>query len=158
MAEDVDADRFHPRRQVSRRRADALGRAEAAWSARVAGATWAEAAATAGYSCGENAARAVRQTYGTLPELDRSEQRSLWRARLEALWRQALRDALENHPGALTAAVRVAQAAARLDGLDAPTELVVHNPTAQELEAWVARMLSSTTPELEEADIFEDSE
>jgi hypothetical protein len=137
----------------TRRRADVVTRAALVWRARVAGATWAEAAAIAGYTNGENAARAVRQTYGTLPEVDRLRLRALWRERLEVLWTQAHRDALDRQPGAITSAVRVAQAAAKLDGLDAPTEILVHEPTQRELDTWVARAVGITTVELDEADI-----
>jgi hypothetical protein len=53
------------------------------------------------------------------------------------------------------AAVRVMQAAARLDGLEAPTQMIVHNPPDAEIEAWVVAMLSTGQPELEEeADIL----
>jgi hypothetical protein len=112
-----------------------------------------EAAEIAGYSNGENAARAVRQTFGTLPAVDRGQLRALWRDRLEVLWTQVHRDALDRQPGAITSAVRVAQAAAKLDGLDAPTEILVHEPTQRELDAWLAQAVGMTTIELEEADI-----
>ncbi len=100
--------------------------------------------------------RAVRHVYGSLPEVERGELRALWRERLERLWRQAYRDALDRQPGGVTAAVRIAQAATRLDGLDAPTEVVVHDPTRQELEAWVAHVMRVSQHGLEEADIFGD--
>ena len=98
-------------------RADALDRAERAWHARVAGATWLQAAQVAGFSDDAHAIRAVRQMYGELPSWDREETRALWRDRLEWLWRQTLTDAAEQRAGAVTAGVRVATAAAALDGL-----------------------------------------
>lgn len=145
-----------PPQPVTKRRADALQRADLAWRARVSGATWDAAAQVAGFSSGENALRGVRQTYGTLPEVDRVELRRLWRERLEALWRQVYRDALDRQSGAVTAAVRVVTAATRLDGLDAPTEVFVHNPTQAELEVWVSQVLQDGKPVLQEADIFAD--
>lgn len=145
---------MEPPEPAVKRRADAMARADVAWRARIAGATWQTAAEVAGYANGENAARGVRQTYGTLPEVDRVDLRRLWRERLEALWQQVYRDALDRQPGSVTAAVRVAQAAAKLDGLDAPAEIVVHDPTRRELEDWVARVLRGTTPEFEEGDII----
>ena len=143
-----------PPEPVMMRRADAMARADLAWRTRVAGGTWAQAAQIAGYSNAQNACRSVRETYGTLPQVERDEQRRLWRDRLEALWQQVYRDTLDRQPGAVTAAVRVATAAARLDGLDAPTEVVVHNPTQQQLEAWVDKVLALSAPALEEGDIF----
>jgi len=137
-------------------RGDALSRADDAWRLRVAGATWAEVATVVGFANAENAIRAVRQVYGSLPEVPREELRTLWRERLERLWRQTLMDATEHRPGAVMAGVRVAQAAARLDGLDAPSEVLLYAPSQQELEAWVAQMMQAQTPELEEADIFAD--
>ena len=145
-----------PPQPVTKRRADALQRADLAWRARVSGATWEAAAQVAGFSSGENALRGVRPTDGTLPEVDRAEVRRLWRERLEALWRQVYRDALDRQPGSVTAAVRVAAAATRLDGLDAPAEVVVHNPTQAEIDDWVARVLQMNAPALEEANIFAD--
>jgi hypothetical protein len=106
-------------------RADALERAERAWSARVAGATWAQAAEIAGYSDDTAANRAVRNVFGTLPQVERDELRRLWRDRLEVLWLQANTDAREQRAGAITAGVRVATAAASLDGLAEPARVGV---------------------------------
>jgi AraC-like DNA-binding protein len=99
-------------------KSDHLARAHQAWTARVAGATWQQVAELTGYSSPENAMRAVRTVYGQVPRIDRDDLRHLWRDRLEALWRQVLRDLSEQRPGAVTAAVRVMQAAAALDGLN----------------------------------------
>ena len=43
---------------------------------------------------------------------------------------------------------------AKLYGLDAPTEVVVHNPTQTELEAWVTRLLAATEPRVVGYDII----
>lgn len=136
-------------------RADMAERTEKAWMARVAGATWEQAARVAGYSDGSNCRRAVANVYGQLPKVDREDLRRLWRERLERLWRQAVQDASEQRPGAITAAVRIEQAAARLDGLDEPSVVELSTPSQREIEAWVAEMLSHTRPQLEEGDIFE---
>lgn len=114
---------------VKRRRKirnDVRIRAERTWEARVAGATWAQAAEIGGYAHRANARRAVQQVYGTLPCADRDELRDLWRDRLELLWRQAVRDVLDQKPGAVTSAVRVVTAAANLDGLNEPIEVHAH--------------------------------
>lgn len=104
-------------------RADKRSKATAVWEARVAGATWDQAAQIAGYANGSNAQKAVVDIYGTTPRVDREHLRNLWRDRLEVTWKQALRDMIDQKPGAITAAVRVATAAAVLDGLNAPTQV-----------------------------------
>jgi hypothetical protein len=143
-----------PPEPVRRIRADALHRADEAWRLRVLGASWAEVAEAVGYANPENAIRAVRETFGIVPEPDRSEYRRLWRERLERLWRQAYSDALDRQPGAVTAAVRIVETAMRLDGLAAPSEVIVHNPPGAEIEAWVMGMMSERQPDLEEYDVL----
>lgn len=133
--------------------AAALQRADKAWRARVLGASWAQAALVAGYADDTTAWHAVKNAYGELPKLDREEVRALWRERLEVAWRQSVKDMAEQRPGAVTAGVRVAGAAAALDGLNEPTEVVV-SPSAAELEAWVARVLAAQTPQVVEYDII----
>jgi hypothetical protein len=95
-----------------------LARADRAWMARVTGMTWRQAADVAGYGSPEAAMKGVRTAYGVLPRIDREDLRHLWRDRLEVTWRQAIRDVMEQRPGAVTAAVRVAHAATALDGLN----------------------------------------
>lgn len=114
-------------------RADTMERAHKAWHARLAGATWRQAAEVAGYANGDIAATAVKRVYGKVPPLEREALRTLWRERLELAWRQAVVDMTEQRPGAITAAVRIASAAAALDGLNAPTQVDV--TVLQTLEA-----------------------
>lgn len=136
-----------------RPRADAAGRAEVAFKARVNGATWAEAAEVAGFANGANACRAVSNYFDTMPTPDRAELRLLARERAEALWRRALDDARDGRTGAVTAAVRVLDLMVRLDGLAAPNRLEVGiTPTENEIQAFIDRVLG---PQIEEADIFE---
>jgi hypothetical protein len=87
-------------------RADALERADRAWTARVTGSTWREAAEIGGYSSDKHAMNAARRVYGELPRIDRDELRRLWRDRLESAWRQCASDMADRVPGATTAAVR----------------------------------------------------
>lgn len=114
-----------PPEQIRHVRADALARAEAAWRARVAGATWAQAAEIAGYKDRDSCNRQVKRVYGQLPPVDRNELRNLWRDRLEVMWRQSQLDMREQRAGAVTAAVRVTTAAAALDGLADPVKVDV---------------------------------
>jgi hypothetical protein len=106
-------------------RADALRRADTAWRARVAGATWREAAEMAGFSAENHAIDAVRNAFGRVPVVDREALRHLWRERLERAWRQVCADMSERVPGATTAAVRIVTAAAALDGLNEPHKVNV---------------------------------
>lgn len=78
----------------------------------------------------------------------------LWRERLELLYKQALADVHEQRPGAVTAAVRIAQVAAKLDGLDAPTQVDISNPSVRELEEWVDALMALSRPAIEEGDIL----
>ncbi|WP_341942336.1 hypothetical protein [Microbacterium sp. LWH10-1.2] len=124
-----------------------------AWALRVRGSTWDEIAAAVGYANGPNALRAVRNYVGRLPEPSMPELRSLWRERLEFLWPVAVRDAESGKPGAMRAAVAVAQRAAQLDGLDQPQRVEV-NASAAEI-AQLVNLLSRSQGGATEADVFE---
>lgn len=143
-----------PRRSV---RADVLERTTRAWAARVAGATWQQAAEISGYSSASTCRRAVAETFGTLPKIERDDLRHLWRERTELVWRQVVRDMTAGVPGATTAAVRVITAAAQLDGLNEPARFSL-TPTDNELGQWVASVIEARGGrELpEEGDIFGD--
>lgn len=125
-----------------------------AWAMRVRGATWDEVAAAVGYANGPNVLRAVRNFVGKLPEPSMSESRSLWRERLEFLWTVAARDVETGKPGAMRAAVAVAQRAAQLDGLDQPQRLEV-NATASDITELVRVLLAAHGFEDSEADIWD---
>lgn len=108
---------------------------------RIRGAGWDEIARALGYANAPNAVRAVRNYVGRLPEPQAPELRSLWRERLEHLWPVAVRDVEAGKPGATRAAVAIAQRAAQLDGLDAPTR-IEYTPTEREYAEIVAAMLA----------------
>jgi hypothetical protein len=110
--------------------ADAAQRAQRAWAARVAGGTWDQAAEVAGFTNTSACVRAVGNYFGTYPTPDSSEQRALWRERMELLWKIAIRDASDGKHGALRAGVAVAQRASQMDGLDAPAQVQVHGTGA----------------------------
>ncbi|NNU28455.1 hypothetical protein [Isoptericola sediminis] len=100
-------------------------RAQRAWTARVAGATWDQVAQVTGYHDRATAHRAVKDYFGQVPRQDAEMTRAMWRERMEVLWRQVVRDASQQKPGAIRAGVAVAQRAAAMDGLDAPQEVRV---------------------------------
>jgi hypothetical protein len=112
-------------RGVSRTKADA------AWQARVLGASWAQAAQVAGYGTASAAYHAVLRQRGTLPEPMLSDLREVWRERLESLWSQAWQDVRERRSGAVTHAVRVAGAAMQLDGLAAPSRIAISSAESE---------------------------
>lgn len=97
--------------------------ADRAWELRVTGLPWRMVAQQSGYTDEANCRRAVTSRFGRLPEPERVELRALWRDRIERLWRQSVLDVAAQRPGAVTAAVRVTQAACALDGLTEPTRI-----------------------------------
>ena len=121
--------------------ADAAERARNAWTARIVGSTWAQAAEVAGFTDAGNCVRAVRNYFGALPEPERAEQRALWRERLELLWRQSGRDVRGQRPGAVRAAVALSQRAAQLDGLDEPSRSVVYTPSQEQIEEYLSTVV-----------------
>lgn len=138
------------------RQADAAQRAQRGWSARAAGASWAQVAELCNYASATVACRAVRRYFGNLPKIDHEEQRALCRERHELLWRQSQAGIREGQAGALRAGVAVARSASQLDGLDRPTQVELYRPDAVEFLRVVGelkeRMLEGQP---READIFE---
>jgi len=76
-------------------------RAQRAWTARVVGATWAQAAEATGYYDAATCYRAVKRYFGEVPKQDKTEARDLWRARLEHLWRLSVEDVTKRRPWAV---------------------------------------------------------
>jgi tRNA A37 N6-isopentenylltransferase MiaA len=90
---------------------------------------------------------------------DRDKLRQMAGTRLERMTRALWSKAIDPKNPEQMAAQRETRANidrfAKLFGLDAPTEVVVHSPTQQELEEWVERVSSTQVPDLEEPDIFD---
>lgn len=59
------------------------------------------------------------------------------------------------HLNAVSKALAIIDRHIKLYGLDAPAEMVVHNPDAGEIEAWVTSVLAKSNPVAEEFDIFD---
>jgi peptidyl-tRNA hydrolase len=70
------------------------------------------------------------------------------------VWAKAVNPADPEHLLAVTKAREIVDRQAKLYGLDAPTEVIVHNPTATEIEAWVAKVVSVGAPPVPEYDII----
>jgi hypothetical protein len=59
------------------------------------------------------------------------------------------------HLNAVGKALSIIDRHIKLYGLDAPTEMVVHNPDSGEIEAWVLSVLQHGKPDVEEDDILD---
>lgn len=135
-------------------------KANAAVALKLSGATWGEIAEALGYPTARQALVATeRALEKQLRDTDRETLRKITGARLDRLllsvWPKAIDPANPEHLIAVTKAREVIDRHAKLFGLDAPTEIVVHNPTQSELEAWVTQVARLRAPQVEEYDILE---
>lgn len=139
-------------------------KANAAIQMRLGGATWSEIAIALGFPTPRTALVATEKALEK--ELrshgDRDALRALAGARLDRLlrgvWPKAIND---EHPEQMVAVGKSRELIAdyrKLFGLDAPVEVVVHNPTLTELEAWVARVAIAAGPTVVEYDIIDGDE
>ena len=73
-------------------------------------------------------------------------------ARLERLlrgvWAKATNPDHPEHLAAVKVAREVIDRHCRLYGLDAPSEVIIHTPTATEIDAWVASMIAMSASDL----------
>jgi hypothetical protein len=143
---------------VGRNRND---KAAAVVAMRVGGATWPEVCLALGYPTPRTAMMAfekalIKQLAN--PE-DRKQLRALAGARLDRLlrsvWPKAINPDHPDHLLALTKAREIVAQQSKLYGLDAPTEIVVHSPTQNEIDEWVGLMLTAQGPRLVNADIID---
>lgn len=136
-------------------------KANAALSMRLAGATWNEIAVTLGYPTERSALVATERALVKQLESteDREKMRRLAGARLErllrAVWPKAIDPDQMDQMVAVGKAREIVADHRKLFGLDAPTEVVVHQPTLTELEGWVSRVLAVGAPQVVEYDILE---
>lgn len=136
-------------------------KANAAIQLRIAGASWDEIAQSLGFPSGHAALVATERALEKelKSEENQAAMRSLAGKRLERLLRGVWAKAIDpENPEQLVAVDKARQLIdrhAKLYGLDAPTEVVVSNPAAHELEAWVSTVVAQTMPPIEEADIFD---
>lgn len=160
-----DGDGTYPTRARTRKAAAGL-------QMKLAGATWAEIAMTLGYPTPRAALVAVETCLeAELHETDqRAKLRSMASLRLDRLlrsvWPKAIDPENPEHLLAVTKARELIATFTKLHGLDAPSEVIVHSPTAEAIEAWVAKAVAVGLPnvdeddvlELEAADVVDDSE
>lgn len=79
-----------------------------------------------------------------MPEEDRAKMRTREDSRLDmllyAVWGKALDEDNPEQLQAVKVALAIGERRAKMYGLDAPTEVVTHNPTAAEIDTWVTNM------------------
>jgi hypothetical protein len=115
---------------------------------RVLGWDWESIAEETSYSNVSNCRRAVQRFCGSIPQPDLVEVR----AEMAEVLRYARRRAVEavelGKAGSIRDLIAVEARAAALYGADQPSEMIVHTPTATEVEQWVATMTSRSMPSL----------
>jgi hypothetical protein len=121
----------------------------AALALRLAGATYVEIMEALGLSTPDIARRAVENSLANqVTTEDREHLRREESARLERLlrgvWLKATDAAHPEHLAAVKVALSITDRRARLLGLDAPQEVTIHSPTADELDRWVANVQRAT--------------
>jgi len=125
----------------------------AAVALRLAGASYGEIAEALAFADAKAARSAVETTLAaTATEHSRDQLRGEEAARLERLlrgvWAKATNPEHAEHLPAAKVALAIIDRHVRLHGLDAPTEVVVHSPTAAEIDAWVAGMTATSMKDL----------
>lgn len=75
---------------------------------------------------------------------------------LRAVWGKAIDPDDPEQLPAVDRAVKVLAEHSRLFGLNAPSEMVVHSPTATEIQGFVAKVVSAANSQIEEGSIFDD--
>ena len=123
-------------------------------------ASWIEIAEVLGYPTARAAKVAVEQALErSLQSADRDHMRRYAATRMERLLRRVWGRANNEEDPDQLAYVREARAIigdqVKLWGLAAPSEVVISSPSQNEIEAWVASVHQASTPELQEADIFD---
>lgn len=136
-------------------------KANAALQLRHAGASWEDVAEVLGFPNGDAALVATERALEK--ELKSEETQKFMRTLagqrfdrlLRAVWRRAINEEDPDQLAYWDRAVKVIAEYNRLQGLNAPTEVLVTNPTQAELERWVSTVTSYGTVPVEEDDIFE---
>jgi len=148
--------------EVARTGSERYGRTGPAVTAlKLAGASFSEIADSLGLSSPQEALTLYLADLSTrVNDNDRAVLRAEANARLERLLRSTWRKATTERDPEHLAAVRVAQGLVdriiKLNGLDAPTEIVVHSPTVSEIDQWVATVLAQGAAGMpDEADILD---
>lgn len=137
-------------------------KANAALSLSLAGADWTQIAQSCGYPTARAARVAVERALEKQLESDpnsKARMRMMASKRLERLlvsvWPKANDPEHPEHLLANTKARELTAQWIKLHGLDAPTEMVIHSPTNDMIEEWVAKIVTHALPAVEEDDIID---
>jgi type II secretory pathway component PulK len=141
-------------------------KAVSALSMRVAGATLDEICTVVGFASTKEAITAIDKALREElrgDEKNRDKMRQIANQRLERLLRSVWSKAIdEDHPEHLNAVAKARELIDRhikLYGLDAPAEMIVHNPDSGEIEAWVMQIMGQAdNPDVVEADILDEDD
>lgn len=74
---------------------------------------------------------------------------------VRAIWAKAMDPKNPEQLQAMSRLREINQSYTKLYGLDAPSEMIVHTPTREELDAWVNSQTKAEVASLEEDDIFD---
>lgn len=138
-------------------------RAASAVALRVAGASYSDIARTLGYSSAHRARSAVERVLASTadsPE-ERDRVRDLTDRRLNRLLQSVMSKATNprdpEHLAYNARALAIVDRQARLHGVDAPTQAVIHTPSAERVEEYIGKVLAFAKVSLDndEADIIE---
>jgi len=134
----------------------------AAVQLRISGASFDDIARTLGLSSARAALTTVTRALADQTEEDSDERRRLrteTNMQLEACIASVMGKATDRndpeHLPAVRTLVSVLDRRAKLNGLDAPTEVTVHNPTMTEIDNWVSMAVRQSMPTVVEADTDE---
>lgn len=129
---------------------------KAAVELRVTGASYAEVAEILALSSAQEALALVERELAAhltpeSVEVQRAEASERILTLLASVMGKATNPECEEHLAASRTALALVDRHIRLHGLDRPTEVVLHTPTAHELERWVAGVVAQSLPPVEEA-------
>lgn len=140
---------------------DRHNRMASAVALRIQGANYSEIARLLEYPSAVDARQAVERTLAeTVGDDDREMMRAVESRRIERLFRSTFKRAInEKDPEQLSAtkvALMLIDRHIKLRGLDAPQQMVVHNPSAIEMQKWIEEASKQIRPAMpEEVDIIE---
>lgn len=147
----------HGSKEVTRAR---NRKAKAALAYSIAGADWKQVARQCGYPTPRAAKVAVeRMLEKRLDAMDKEHLRLMVSARLDTLLRTVWGKATDSDDDQQLPAAKVARELIadyrRVWGVDAPQEILVTSPTQRDIDEFVAGVLESSLPPVENADIVE---
>lgn len=149
-------------RKRSPRKSRSTNTAKAATALRLRGAPYVEIAATLELASASEARALVERYLGAncgtpaSREQERAESAARIDSLLRSVWRKAHQPTNPEHLPAVRTALALIDRRIRLMGSDAPAEVVLYQPTAMEMDAWVTSIIAATTvtAEVEEDDIL----